>query len=72
MKRSLYSPETRRRILERWEPETYRRMRSASTVTLNKEVEDEGENRSAALARVLKAMIDIIDQWVENPNEAAV
>ena len=54
-KRSLYSPETRRRILDRWGPAKYQRMRTEAGMALEREVEDESENLSESLVRVVNA-----------------
>ena len=62
-KRTLYSPETRRRILDRWEPEKFRRMRSQPSIVLEEEKEDEGENVAGCVSRVIDLMAQATEDW---------
>ena len=43
IKKELYSPRSRTRIFERWEPEKFRRLRTENTIEIEIEIEDEGE-----------------------------
>ena len=67
VKKEMYSPRSRKRIFERWEPEKFRRLRSEDAIEMELEIEDEGEHLPQSLIRDVRSMQEELDKWGGEP-----